>query len=166
MKTFESATAKPVSKVPLNATTCVKGQLTYGAGWFGVWKDFHFAEPDTADLTLEFPEMGPKDVGSLVIDFKTESGAKADSGTAQMLQLTPKWRYEAHPTVGGLGGATKIPMLPAGRYQIRATAVPGSSEFWNAGIDSFTVEPGKTVTYTLKVKVHSSGATEAHSHPH
>jgi hypothetical protein len=146
-----------VSKIPLNATTWVKGEMPFGDGRIGVWKDFHFDKPDTADLTLEFPAMESKDVGSLVIDFKTEAGVKADSGNAQLLQVTPdgKWRYEASVVVGGLGGATKIARLPAGAYQIRAYAVPGSSEWWNAPIDSFTVEPGKTARYVLNVKVRS-----------
>jgi len=151
-----------VSKIPLNATTWVKGEVPFGEGRIGVWKDFHFDKPDTADLTLDFPAMGPKDVGSLVIDFKTEAGVKADSGNAQLLQVTPdgKWRYEASVTVGGQGGATRIDKLPAGAYQIRAYAVPGSSEWWNAPIDSFVVEPGKTARYVLNVKVRS----EATSH--
>jgi hypothetical protein len=154
-----------VSKIPLNATTWVKGELPFGEGRIGVWKDFHFDKPDTADLTLEFPAMEAGDVGALVIDFKTEDGARADSGDAQLLQVTPdgKWRYEANVTVGGLGGATRVPKLPAGRYQIRAHAVPGSSEWWNAPIDSFTVEPGKTANYVLKVKVRSE-AGGSHSH--
>jgi len=155
-----------VSKIPLNATTWVKGEMPFGEGRIGVWKDFHFDKPDTADLALEFPAMGPKDVGSLVIDFEHEPGAKPDSGNAQLLQVTPdgKWRYEANVVVGGVGGATRLPTLPAGRYQIRAYAVPGSSEWWNAPIDSFTVEPGKTATYLLKVKVRSSEATGSHSY--
>ena len=164
----DSSGAFTVSKIPLNATTWVKGELPYGPGRLGVWKDYHFEKPDTADVTIDFPAMGPEDVGGVVIDFQADAGAHPDSGTAQLLQVKPdgKWRYEANVTVGGVGGATKIAALPAGRYQIRAYAVPGSSEWWNAPIDSFTVEPGKTVTYALKVKVRSSPATEAHSHPH
>jgi hypothetical protein len=146
-----------VSKMPLNATTWVKGELPFGPGRLGVWKDFHFEKPDTVDLAIDFPAMGPKDVGSLVLDLKADTAEKPDSGVAQLLQLAPtgKWRYEANVDIGGVNGATTIPSLPAGPYQIRGYATPGSSKWWNAPIDSFTIEPGKTAKYTLKISIRS-----------
>jgi hypothetical protein len=147
-----------VSKIPLNATTWVKGEMPIGPGRIGVWRDFHFDKPDTVDMTLEFPTLGPKDVGSLELDLKPDKAAEQpDSGMAQLLQITSdgKWRYEANVVVGGSAGVTHISEMPAGPYQIRAYATPGSQKWWNVPVDSVTVEAGKTAKHTLKVTVRS-----------
>ena len=121
-----------------------------------MWKDFHFDKPDTEDVTLQFPEMAAKDVGSLVLTLVADSTAKPDSGTAQLLQVTPdgKWRYEANVTVGGVAGVTHVDNIPAGPYQIRAYAVPARPVV-ERPIDSLTVLPGKTTKYVIKIKVRS-----------
>jgi hypothetical protein len=147
-----------VSKIPLNATTWVKGEMPMGPGRIGVWRDFHFDKPDTVDMTLEFPTMDPKDVGALELDLKPDSAEQPDSGMAQLLQITSdgKWRYEANVVVGGVAGVTKVPSLPAGDYQIRAYATPGSAKWWNVPNDSLKVVPGKVVKHSIKVTVRTS----------
>jgi hypothetical protein len=146
-----------VSKIPLNATTWIKGQLEFGPGRVGVWKSLHFEKPETLDVALKFPELGPKDVGTLVLDLKSNSttGEKPDSGSAQLLQVVPdgSWRYEATLSVGGAGGAATYKNLPAGPYQIRAFAIPGASAWWNAPIESLTVTAGQTTKHTVKAQL-------------
>lgn len=144
-----------VTKIPLNATTWVKGELEFGPGRLGVWKDFHFEKPETLDVDLKFPEMGPKDVGSLILDFKPDTAEKPDSGTAQLLQVTPNgaWRYEASVGVGGVNGPVTVRNLPSGAYQIRSFAIPGASKWWSAPIESLTVVPGKVIRHTIKVSI-------------
>lgn len=146
-----------VSKMPLNATTWIKGEMPFGPGRIGVWRDFHFEKPDTVDMTLDFPTMDTKSVGALDINLLSDSAEKPDSGMAQLTQITSdgKWRYEANVTVGGAAGATHIASLPSGPYQIRAYATPGSAKWWNSPYDSLTVRPGQTAKYTLKVTVHT-----------
>ena len=145
-----------VSKIPLNATTWIKGEMPFGPGRIGVWKDFHFTKPDTADLTLNFPKMDKTSVGSLEITLKPDTAEQPDSGLANLSQIKSdgSWRYEATVNVGGSAGVTRVAQLPSGAYQIRAYATPGSARWWNVPYDSLTIRPGETTKYTLKVTVH------------
>jgi hypothetical protein len=144
-----------VSKIPIGATTWVKGNLDLGPGQVEVWKDFHFEKPETLDVTLRFPAMSDNDVGSLILDLKTDGTEQPDSGSAQLMQVKSdgSWRYEATVGVGGSGGAKTFTHLPAGPYQIRAYAEPGAHKWWGSPIDSLRILPGKTTRYTVAAKL-------------
>ena len=146
-----------VSKIPIGATTWVKGNLDLGPGQIEVWKDFHFEKPETLDVKLEFPLISDSDVGTLVLDLKADGAEKPDSGSAQLLQVKGdgSWRYEATVGVGGAGGAKTYTRLPAGPYQIRAYAEPGANKWWGSPIDSLRIVPGKTTRYTVAAKLRS-----------
>jgi len=146
-----------VSKIPIGATTWVKGNLDLGPGQIEVWKDFHFEKPETLDVKLEFPLISDSDVGTLVLDLKADGAEKPDSGSAQLLQVKGdgSWRYEATVGVGGTGGAKTYSHLPAGPYQIRAHAEPGANKWWGSPIDSLRIVPGKTTRYTVAAKLRS-----------
>ena len=146
-----------VSKIPIGATTWVKGNLDLGPGQIEVWKDFHFEKPETLEVKLEFPPISEGDVGTLVLDLKADGAEKPDSGSAQLLQVKGdgSWRYEATVGVGGAGGAKTYSHLPAGPYQIRAHAEPGANKWWSSPIDSLRIVPGKTTRYTVAAKLRS-----------
>jgi hypothetical protein len=144
-----------VNKIPLHATTWVKGQLPFGPGHIAVWKNFRIEKPETLDVAMQFPELGPQDVGTLVLDLVSHSAEKPDSGMAQLLQVLPdgSWRYESTVSVGGVLGPKTYKNLPKGPYQVRAYAIPGSSKWWNAPIDSVTVAGGQVTKHTVKAQI-------------
>lgn len=144
-----------VAKIPLGATTSVKANLDFGPGQISVSKDFHIERPDTLETTLQFPALAPSDLGSLVLEFKPDSAATPNSGSAQLLQVQSdsSWRYEATIGVGGADATRVFTGLPAGSYQIRAYAEPGVNKWWSAPIDSLRIVPGKTTRYTISAKL-------------
>jgi hypothetical protein len=144
-----------VSKIPLHATTWVKGALPIGAGKIEVWKDVHLDSPDTVDVTLQFPSIPPSERGTLLINLKPDGTTKPDPGSADLLQVKTdgSWRYQA--TVQIVPGVVTVRNLPAGPYQIRANAAPGSAHWWTTPIDSVTVIAGKSTPYVVPVKIRS-----------
>ena len=144
-----------VSKVPVNATIALKAEMPMGEGDLGVWREFHVDKPETLDVAFQFPAFEARDLGSIVVDLTADGTAKPDSGVAMLMQTKDdnSWRYTANASVGGTMGPTKITGLPAGHYQIRSNAMPGSSKWWTAAIDTLNILPGKTATYTIKVKL-------------
>lgn len=144
-----------VTKVPVNATIALKAEMPMGEGDLGVWREFHVEKPETLDVAFQFPAFEPKDLGSIVVDLTADGTAKPDSGVAMLIQTKDdnSWRYTASANVGGTRGPAKITGLPAGHYQIRSNAMPGSSRWWNAPIDTLNILPGKTASYTIKVKL-------------
>ena len=142
-----------VNKIPLHSTTWVKGALPLGPGKVEVWKDVHLDRPDTVDVTLPFPAIGPAERGTLVIDVKPDGDKKPDSGSADLLQVKTdgSWRYSATVDIGA--GPATIKNLPAGPYQIRAMSTPGSAHWWSTPIDSVTVVAGKSTPYAIRPKI-------------
>jgi hypothetical protein len=146
-----------VGKVPVGSYVWVKALRPLGRGEIQVWKDFRVARAETVTGTWNFPPIDSAQLGSLRLGVRLADAGPADRGRIELLHLNPEgWRYTLGYDFNEADSVTVLPSLPPGEYTVRAMALPGGRQWWNAASDTIVVAPGAKRTKILVARPRTS----------